>query len=124
MMCRRERTILVLSLVLLGGVMFPTGCGSSVDIKIENHTDQVLTVHKALGKLGAPGRVGDVAPGDYIQLNGVRSHRTFLFFAWNDKDELMFYRDYSMQELVENDFTVIMVPILLERDSSDNVTVD
>lgn len=116
--------VLSLSLALLFGVIFATGCGPGVDIKIENHTDQVLTVHKALGRLGAPGRVGDIAPGDYIQLEDLRLRSTILFFARNDRDELVFYQEYSLQDLLDNDFTVIVLPILIGKDSSGNVTGD
>jgi hypothetical protein len=113
-MKHKSKVLLVLfSLVLLVGSMLPvlTACKTIYTIRIENGTEQILTIYYDVGGTGYFVTLGDVKPDEHIYTPDFNIDFGYCQIdAKNVESEIVFSREYDWWELDDMDWTVVITP--------------
>jgi len=114
----KSKILLVLfSLMLLIGIMLPLliACDPGHDIRIENSTEETLTIYFDVGPTGYFVTLGNLEPGEHIYASFAMMDGYCQIDARNAEGELIFSREYDWWELRdEMDWTVVITPPIIK----------
>ena len=119
---QRNNGILVLTsvfliMVLLALLLVGQACDPAVPLQIENRTDMVLTAYVE-GKI-----IGDVEPNNSIKVKDLSATFSYILIeAKSSEGEVIYSRKFSLYELVDADWKVVIWPTVKGAENSDNVT--
>ena len=118
--------LLIFSVLLL----CMASCEPGFDLKVENGTDQVLTIYVDVSSMGKPARQGNIEPGQHIYTRGLwLAEEPYEITAKNKHGDIVYSRQFGYFELRDDhDFKVVISESDIESEkgkylnSSDNVT--
>ena len=119
---RHNNRALFLTLVFLTAVLLLLGqaCDPAFPLQIENQTDMALSIYVQEHE------VGNVEPTKSAKLEGVipGTLSYCLVEAKNSKGEVIYSRKFSLPELNDADWKVVIPPLQEGPLSSDNITLN
>jgi len=112
-MKRRNQILIALfSVIVFTGIMVMVimSLGEpAYKIKIENGTEQGLTIYYDAGRIGSPRSLGTVEPGEYIYTSYFDMADTYCQIDTKDVEgEVIFSKEYDWWELREMDWEVVI----------------
>jgi len=114
MMINKKKYLILLGLTLLIMLMLPvlTACEPGYKIKIENSTEQVLTIYYDVGRTGYFVTLGDVEPRAHVYTPDFWINDGYCQIdAKNEHGEVIFSREFTWWELRDNyKFVVAITP--------------
>ena len=121
----RSRLLLRYILILTTGVLLlpVLGCEPEFDLKVENGTDQVLTIYLDVSDIGKPVRQGDVEPGEHIYLHGLwLAEEPYEIIAKNKHEYVVYTREFGYFELRDDyNFEVVISELEDGLRNSENI---
>ena len=110
----RKKYLVLVSLALLISVTLPVlnACEPGYEIKVENSTEQVLTIYYDVGRTGYFVTLGDVESGEYIYTPDFWINDGYCQIdAKNMEGELIFSREFTWWEMRDDyKFVVVITP--------------
>jgi len=94
--------IISLALFICNMLLTATACEPCIDVKVENGTDQVLTIYLSRGS-NISARQGSVKPGEYLELQCLEAmFGNFTITAKNELDGEIYTRKFDYIELKDD----------------------
>ena len=110
----RKKYLVLVSLALLISVTLPVlnACEPGYEIKVENSTEQVLTIYYDVGRTGYFVTLGDVESGEHIYTPDFWINDGYCQIdAKNMEGELIFSREFTWWEMRDDyKFIVVITP--------------
>jgi hypothetical protein len=111
---RRYHFVITVNVALIL-LLVAWACEPAVRIRIQNQTDQVLSIFIG-GYSGIGDSIGNVAPGAEIRSGGVLMYDPFRIEAKNAQGEVVYSKQFSFEELNRKmNWTVIIKPSDLKK---------
>ena len=113
MKLNRKKCLVLLGLVLFISTTLPilTACEPSFKIKIENNTEQALTIYYDVCRTGVLVSLGDLEPGEHIYTpNFWLNDGYYQIDAKTVDSEVIFSKEFSWFELRDMDCEVVITP--------------
>jgi hypothetical protein len=104
-------SVLMLAVVILSPLA--TACEPIAPLRIENQTDQTLSIFVRFGTADKYYHLGDVAPGEDIKNKnpGILTSNVYYLEAKNSQGEIIYSKKYNDLELDKLDWKVVIPPL-------------